>query len=285
MPHIALVTARAAEDLDDDLAPLAAALERSGARASITCWDDPEMPWSSFDAAVLRSAWDYPERLGEFIAWARAAAGRTSLHNPPEIIEWNADKTYLADLLAAGVPTVPTVFVSPGDDPPWPNAAEVVVKPSISAGSRHTARFADRAAAQRLVERIWASGRIALVQPYLPAVDDSGEQALVFFSGDHSHAFRKGPILRPGAPPTEDLFAPEEIGPTVATPDQIEIAAAAVAAIEDLTGHRPLYARVDLVTGPAGPVVLELELIEPSVYHAMAPGSAERFATAILHAL
>ncbi|MDH5274697.1 MAG: hypothetical protein OEY13_16690, partial [Gammaproteobacteria bacterium] len=117
MPHIALVTARAALAIDPDLPPLAEALQRAGARASTPCWDDSTVDWSGFDLAVLRSTWDYVERIAEFRAWARRCAAQTRLFNPPALLEWNTDKHYLQHLHRAGVAVVPTRYVEPGADP------------------------------------------------------------------------------------------------------------------------------------------------------------------------
>ena len=211
-----------------------------------------------------------------------------SLLNPLPILEWNSDKRYLTDLRAAGVPTVETSFLSPGSPFTLPSDGEFVVKPSVSAGSRHTARFGpgDGARARALIEQIWSSGRTVMVQPYLAAVDTVGEQGLVSFDGVHSHAFNKGPLLRRGEQPTPDLFAAEEIRPERATLEAIEIASAAVRLTRSATGHLPLYARIDVVPGPDGsPLVLELELIEPSMFHQADPDSADRFAAAILSRL
>jgi glutathione synthase/RimK-type ligase-like ATP-grasp enzyme len=285
MTRIGLVTALAAQELDTDLEPLASAVRASGGVAEILCWDDPGVDWAAYDAVVLRSAWDYPERLGRFFAWVETVSRATRVFNPPSIIRWNADKRYLADLIEDGVPTVPTTFVPPGGTLELPETVpEVVVKPALSAGSRDTARFArSDPALHRLAAHIHASGRTVMLQPYLAGVDTSGEHALVWFDGEPSHAFRKGPILEVGAAPTDALFAEEHITPAVATEAQIEVGQAALASATTRTGTHPLYARVDVVPGPDGsPVVLELELIEPSVYHHVDSGSARRFADAIL---
>lgn len=284
MLRIALVTARAALGLDDDLAPLAAALEEIGAKPAIESWDDPGVRWEGFDAAILRSTWDYPQRLEEFVSWARDVAAVTSLHNPVDLVEWNTDKAYLLRLAAAGVPTVPTILLEPGGPITLPDTDEIVVKPSISAGSRDTARFTrDAPAALTLIEHIWSSGRTAMVQPYLRMVDSHGERALVCFDGEPSHAFTKAAILRPGAVPTTDLFADEEITPATATVTEVAVARDAMRVIADRMGEPPLYARIDLVPSSDGtPLVLEAELIEPSVYHHTDPASAARFASAIV---
>lgn len=283
MPRIALVTARAARDLDTDLSPLAEALVESGATATVACWDDPEVPWHEVDAAVLRSAWDYPQRFDEFTAWVDSTAARTRLLNTPNTIRWNADKRYLADLDARSVPVVPTTFVEPGDRLVLPDA-EIVVKPAVSAGAKDTARFGPRDPdAEGLARRILDEGRTVMVQPYQSAVDTFGETALVWFDGTFSHAFRKGAILRRGAVPTDDLYADEQIHPAEPTGDEVDVARTAIDAAAAVIDDVPLYARVDVVPGPdETPLLLELELIEPSVYHHVDRESAGRFADAIL---
>jgi hypothetical protein len=112
---IALVTARAARGLDDDLPPLEAALRTAGAKVHIVDWDDPEVDWTAFDRALLRSTWDYTERLSEFLAWVDKVSAATLLLNHAPVVRWNTDKHYLSDLARAGVPTVPSDFIEPGE--------------------------------------------------------------------------------------------------------------------------------------------------------------------------
>ena len=113
---IALVSARAAQGLDEDMPPLLEALRGIGAEAQVADWDDPQVDWSRFDLALLRSTWDASIRRPEFLAWSERVAKLTTLLNPPAVIRWNTDKHYLADLVRAGVPTVPSWFVEPGED-------------------------------------------------------------------------------------------------------------------------------------------------------------------------
>jgi hypothetical protein len=285
MPHgpkIALVTVDAARSLDEDLPPLAAALARAGAVVSIVSWDDTSVEWSSFDLALLRSTWDYADRLGEFLVWTERTSKATRLLNPTELIRWNVDKQYLRDLSMANVPIIPSSFLRVGDDVVLPEVEEWVVKPSIGAGSRGARRFAasERAAAIAHASALLAERRTVLVQPYFGSVDTLGETALMFFAGEFSHAIRKGPLLQRGAGEVTGLFAPEEITPRVPGVDELDVAHRAVAVIP---GGAPLYARVDLIRDARGtPSVLELELTEPSLFFAHAPGSADRFAAAIL---
>jgi glutathione synthase/RimK-type ligase-like ATP-grasp enzyme len=255
--------------------------------AEFRVWEDPSVDWMAFDRVVIRSAWDYTASVDAFLAWCEAV-GAQRLRNAPALVAFNADKRYLAELSAA---TVPTVFVEPGAPPPHLDG-EVVVKPNVSAGARDTGRFGPRThdEARALIARIQAGGRVALVQPYLAAVDEHGETALVFLGGELSHVLRKRAVLAPDeeAPLAEGEHAPaaamlddDLVTAGTATPAERELAHAIIAEISARFGT-PVYARVDLVTDGRGePVLLELEVIEPELYLATAPGSSERLAAAV----
>lgn len=291
MKSIALVTARAARGTDYDMPPLLAALRATGADATEVDWDDDAIDWSRFDLALLRSPWDYTARLPEFLVWAERVAHTTRLANPLEVIRWNTDKHYLADLARAGVPVVPTGFVEPGGDAAasidalltaHPAARDIVVKPAVGAGSRDAERHArgQTDAIVRHIQRLQRTGRSALVQPYLANVDHAGETALVFFANTFSHAIRKGPLLQRDAAATDALYAPETITARTPATDELALARQALAA---LPFPAPLlYARVDLLRADDGtPRLLELELVEPSVFIEHADDAAARFAAAI----
>jgi len=289
MSRIALVTAAAARTLDEDLAPLETALRAAGVAPSIVEWDDAAIDWSAFDLAVLRSTWDYSMRQPEFLRWIDRISPLTTLVNPREVVRWNTDKHYLAQLAKAGVPVVPSTFVEPGEDASRALDAflatageEFVVKPSIGAGSRDAQRYArgERDAALAHARRLLEADRSVLLQPYLGRVDAHGETALIFFAGTFSHAIRKGPLLKRGEGPTRALFATEHI--TARTPSADEIAVAE-RTLRAMPFGELLYARVDLIHDDDGtPRVLELELTEPSLFFAHASGSANRFAQAII---
>jgi O-ureido-D-serine cyclo-ligase len=238
---------------------------------------------------LLRSTWDYMSRLEEFVSWAERASRVTRLVNSLEVVRWNIDKHYLGALAAAGVPVVPTTFVEPDQDASvalerflaGDACAEFVIKPAVGAGSRDAQRHARarRAAAVTHAGRLLTARRSILVQPYQARVDTEGEAALVFFAGEFSHSFYKGPLLKSGAGATTGLFAAETICGRDAREDELTVARQALAA---LPFPAPLYARVDLLRGADGPpLLLELELIEPSLYFAQAPGAAARFAERI----
>ncbi|MFG1606294.1 RimK family alpha-L-glutamate ligase [Actinoplanes sp. NPDC049265] len=283
--RVALVTCAIFPDLYEDEFPLRDALRARGVTVESPLWDDPATDWAAYDLAVLRSTWDYPARREEFVAWAHTVP---ALANPAGVVEWNTDKHYLRELAAAGVPVTPTTFVEPGESWTPVSTGEWVVKPTISAGSRDTGRYSFPAEAGLAVEhvaRLHEAGRTAMVQPFLAAVDGVGETALLYTPGPDggalgfSHAIRKGPLL--SGPDRGDKQAEynEEISPR--TPGEAELAVG-----ERVVAALPaglLYARVDLIPGPDGaPLLVEVELTEPSLFWTHADGSAERMADAIV---
>ena len=283
---IALVTARAAHDLDEDLPPLVAALAERQVPAEVVEWDDQSVDWSRFHVALLRSTWDYSARLPEFLSWLDRTAAVTRVLNPPPVVRWNLDKHYLAELRRAGAAIVPTTFVEPGDDAAvvmrqflqGHAAPDVVIKPVVGSGSRDAQRHPRNEVPAMVahVSRLLAERRSVLVQPYLERVDDCGETALIYFGGRFSHAIRKGPLLQRGSAPTSALFAPEDITPRTPGSDELELGERVLKALPFET---LLYARIDMVRGDDGaPCVLELELAEPSLFIAYSADAARRFA-------
>ena len=216
--EIGVVTSGAARvAVDDTDRPLIeAAAAALGASASYRAWDDPAVDWAAFDVVVVRSPWDYPERVDEFTGWlASAEAAGVALHNPAAVIRWNLDKRYLADLAGVGVAVVPTAFAATSAEVTaalagpagfgdggrsWISGVdEVVVKPTVSAGCRDTGRFRwGDPAAVALAERILAAGKTVMVQPAVPSVAERGEVACVLIDGALAHAYRKGPLLARG---------------------------------------------------------------------------------------
>ncbi|MFC5186252.1 ATP-grasp domain-containing protein [Actinomadura harenae] len=274
---VALATFAAIPDGGHEAAMLRAALAPLGVTADPVVWNDPSADWSSYDLTVIRATWDYIDHRDEFLTWADALP---RVENPAPVLRWNTDKRYLRDLAGAGVPTVPTLW-DPDDLPDWD---EFVVKPAVSAGSRDTARWRRGAEDDRARAHLESlRGGPAMVQPFLSAVDTEGETALLFCDGEFSHAARKSPILREGAG-VEGMVTGEDgrgaITPAVPTEAQLALADRALAAVPGASGL--LYARVDMVTGPDGtPVLMELELTEPSLFLEADPEAAARYAKAI----
>jgi glutathione synthase/RimK-type ligase-like ATP-grasp enzyme len=284
----AIVSATPALGTDDDEAFLLPALRALGVEPAVVVWDDPHVDWAGFVVAVIRSTWDYTMRREEFLAWVTRTDELTRLRNRPEVVHWNSDKVYLHDLVDGGVPVVPTRFFAPGDVPVLPEGVPFVVKPTISAGSRNTARYGpeERAIALVHARHLLDRARTIMVQPYVASVDERGETALIFIAGRYSHAATKSALLVPGERANEDkLFATEKLAPVEPSAAEREVAEAVLDAIP-FPRDELLYARVDLVLGDDGaPAVLELELVEPSLMLPQAPDAATHRMAAAIRAL
>lgn len=281
-PRVALVTCGAYPDLYEDDVPLVPALEALGIDGHPVVWSDPRVDWMAFDALVIRSVWDYFERLDEFRPWldARLASG-VLMCNAGEILRWNFDKRYLQELADAGVRVVPTIVVPRGDDPDIAALAggrgwdEVVVKPTVAGGAYRTHRFRlDDAGRYREPIAITLRDRGVLVQPFLPEILSEGELSLLFFSGEFSHAVRKRAT---GGDYRVQFQYGGTTEPVEASPEWIEEARACIAAAPSL----PVYARVDGVIRRGRFVLMELEVFEPLMFLDQHPQACDRFARAI----
>lgn len=289
--RVAIASCAAVPPQFDDDAMLTRALAERGADATSVHWDDPGADWDAFDLVVIKSTWDYARRRDEFLRWCEGVG--PPLHNRADVVRWNSDKHYLADLAADGVPAVPTAYVGPGDSLPRLEG-ELAVKPSISAGGRDSGRFNPSAhgEAVALIEAIRASGRTAMVQPYQASVDELGETAVLCLDGEPAHALRKRAVLRPDevAPVRDDalgaaevMYDPELVTADAAAADELELARHVNELVGRRFGYLPLYARVDMIRDRDGrPMVLELEAIEPNFYLDQVPATARLAAAAIL---
>lgn len=278
MTRIALVADRQTAELHADGPLLLAAFDAAGVEAETVPWGTGPA-WDRYDAAIIRTTWDYVFDRAAFLAWASDVAAQTRLANPLGVLGWNTDKRYLRDLDEAGVPTVPTVWVEPGDPVPEPVWDTFVVKPSVSAGARLSARHRRGDDLADHVRRIHASGAAAMVQPYLPSIDIEGETGTYVFGGDVSHAIRKGQALRPGRGPLDDMSAALEqsVQPVAVDPRLAAFALRVLEAVPPL-----VYARVDTAPGADGqPVLLELEATEPYLFLEDTPAAAGRFVAAV----
>jgi glutathione synthase/RimK-type ligase-like ATP-grasp enzyme len=277
--RIAFVTYERDSSLQPDDALAAALLEQDGVTVIPVAWNDDAADWNGFDGIIVRSAWDYHLAPGRFAAWldAREKSG-VPVSNPPALMRWNMDKRYLAELGERGVPIVPTHWVDCSLTlreilalEGWTRA---VVKPRISASAFETwTTSLERARADepRFVRE--RAARALMVQRYEPAIESSGEWSLVFIAGEYSHAVRKRPA--PG-----DFRVQQEWGGTVVSaraPEHVLAGARMVA------GNIPgdwLYARVDGCDAGHAFLLMELELIEPTLFLAHA-GASRRFAHAV----
>lgn len=265
------VSAAVARGTDPDEPSALAALAKLGVEVAIVDWDDPAVDWAGFDRVILRSPWDYPDRLDEFRARLRVIEAATDLRNPVAMVEWSLDKHYLADLERAGVPITPTAFLEPGDEfvvgDDYP-VGDFVVKPAVGAGSRDAASYGAEHAEQAAehVRRLHAQATSVLVQPLLASVAAEGEWPLLYFNGLYSHAASKRVNL-PRAGLVDGLFAEEVTDRHAADAEQLAVGQAAMDAVTARFGTAPSYARIDLVRDDTGRYcVLEAELVEPSLF-------------------
>lgn len=240
--------------------------------------------WAAYEGVIIRTTWDYHRDLEAFLAALQAIArSGTPLANPLALVRWNATKTYLADLAGLGAEVVPTAFGVGLDAervaglPAELGQERCVLKPQVSASAEDTYRLegpVDHGEAAALAARFVGRGWMA--QPFVASIASQGEASLFFFAGRYSHAVRKVP--RAG-----DFRVQEEHGGAISPlfPDAAQ-RAAAEAVLARLRGPPPLQARIDLVQLEGGShALMELELIEPSLYFRTDAGAAVRFADAV----
>ena len=275
--RIALCTWSDPSYVDPEPPQIADALRAEGFEAEVVVWHE-EVDWASFDLVVIRSTWDYFDRLEEFIDWADRVNSVSRIINSPTVIRWNSHKGYLAELGEAGIPVLPSLALAKGaarsvERMVATGWGEVVIKPAVDGGARGALKTAatSPAAADHL-SRLTEAGD-TIVQPYAPSVE-LGETSLFFFGGAFSHAVRKLP--KPGDYRVQAMHGgSEEMHEP--TPGELEVAARAM----DLAPDELVYARVDLIDVAGQPTLMELELIEPDLFLRIAPGSVERFAAAV----
>jgi hypothetical protein len=277
-----IATCRPLPEPDPDEELLSAALVGRGVRARMAAWDDPREDWDAPVPTVVRSTWNYLHDLDGFQRWIERAGRSAALWNPPEVLRENVHKSYLITLARRGVPVVPTVLLERGARTSLAEVlaregwSEVVVKPAVSAASFGTLRVrpdAGQEEAERGEAHLAAllAERDVLVQRYAPAVETSGERALVWIDGALTHSVRKSP-----------RFAGQDESVSAALPVSADERALALAALAPLPEDL-LYARVDVVRDERGvPNVMELELIEPSLFLAQHPPALARLVEALV---
>jgi len=290
--RIALPTCAKLPDWEVDDAPLHAALQSRGVEIVRPVWDDPGFDWSSCNACLIRTTWDYQEKRDAYIVWAKRVSELTRLFNPFQVVRWNTHKTYLRDLEQRGIPVTPTVWLEAGgdvdlkcmlDDRGW---AKAFLKPAIGATARETLRFeatsAGIAEAEAHLHRLLPDETM-LLQPYLDTVETQGELSAIFFDGRFSHGVRKMPV--PGDYRVQDDFGAHD-EPATLTDDELVLARRCLAAVNEAGGTPLLYARTDFLHDHEGLLCLsELELVEPSLFLRHAPQAGEALADALLRRL
>ena len=271
--EVALVTCADERYQEPEVHVAADALRAAGVSTDVVSWDE-DRDWGAYELVVVRTPWDYFDRVTQFLDWAARVERETSLVNPADVLRWNSHKGYLAEFTAKSVPTVPTRLVpGPSTDVadqirevPW---EEIVVKPAVDGGARHAWRGRrDDPSLSRVAERLTEHGDV-VVQPFVPAIVD-GERSLVFLGGRFSHAVRK-------VPKAGDYRSQRHLGGREVDhePDsaELQVALAAMAAAPG----RLTYARVDLVDWEGAPVLIELEVIEPDLFLRDVPERVDRF--------
>lgn len=281
-PRVVIATCNPLPAFDPEHQPIIDALATHGVQTEVVAWDAKAYDWSLADLVIIRSTWDYHRRRDEFIAWAEIVARASKLWNPYEIVRWNSHKRYLEELREQGVPTVPTFWLNQGEahdlsaffnGTEW---AHAVIKPAVSAGAENTRRFSrdERLSAEEHIKQITATSD-AMLQQYLPSVETYGERSLIYFGGTFSHAVLRPAMLAKDRPQTAAI---ELTSAVAATRDERQAAKLVLSKVR----WPWLYARVDLAPGPdERPMLMELELIEPSLFLRHAPAAAERLAEEI----
>ncbi len=278
MLDVAIITCKKLPEPDVDEPLLLRALAAKGLRAAMFPWDGPGARHPDARISVIRSTWNYHHALPDFLSWVDAESTRAPLYNRADVLRWNTDKAYLAELGASGLGVVPTAYVERGSSQElepimkergW---TDVVVKPRVSGGSFATTRHAlTDLRGGELAQA--AESRALMVQPYVKAVDGRGERSYVFIGGEVTHAIRKSPRL-----------AGQEESVTPAPLDETDVAFAnrVMAFATAKFGEKSLYARVDVARDENdAPVVMELEMVEPSLFFVHSEPALEKLATEI----
>ena len=258
-------------------------LEKRGLRVDRRSWDDHDFSWSQTAFIRFRSTWDYFDRFPEFSAWLEEVKNLTRMINSYEIIKWNLDKHYLLDLAQSGIPIPPTLFLEKGEKGSLSKIVEakswkeLILKPAVSGGARHTYRFRpNEAGAHEKIYQELVKEEAMMIQEFQEQVPVKGEVAFMLIDGQFSHAILKK--AREG-----DFRVQDDFGGSVHhyQPSDEEISFAEE--VLKRSGRKPLYARVDAIWDNQGkPVVLELELIEPELWFRFQPSAADELASAII---
>lgn len=277
--RIALATSTEYPHLPEEERLVIEPLLSLGVTAEAKIWDDPSCDWGSFDAVIIRSVWDYYQKIDGFRKWVDGLES-SSIHlfNPAPVLRWNMEKTYLKELEAKGLPTIPavwTVYESTPDlirqiDEQW--WARAIVKPTLSARAHQT--YLVDPTRDKSAHFSFSKGLPLLIQPYLPEIEGQGEWSFVFFGGKFSHCVLKKPkagdfrvhlyhggTYRKETPPPAGLDLAEKIIKTLEFP--------------------LLYARIDLVEHENRFLIMELEFLEPSLYLEHSSLAPHKFAEAI----
>jgi glutathione synthase/RimK-type ligase-like ATP-grasp enzyme len=253
-----------------------------GWQVSSLSWRQRLVPWNEFDAVIIRSCWDYPPLVTEFLDVLEQINHSTRLANPIDLVRWNLSKSYLRDMEAEGIGIVPTLWADDLDASSLMacldrlDSSAMVIKPLVGANGEDTffiSHSADSATIEEMVRLF--QNRAHMVQPFMSMVVAEGEFSLFYFNGHYSHAILKTPT-------GSEFRSQEERGATIkATRPAARLLQRGKQALDSIS-PAPLYARIDFVRDDDGDFrVMEMELIEPSLYLRMHPEAPARFARAV----
>lgn len=283
---LAIVTCQNLPHGVDEDAALFSALTKLGIGFEIRAWD-AAVDWNQYDACLLRTVWDYHEHLDAFNEWLVNAAQVTEIINPIEVIQWNQNKRYLAELAEFGVTIAPTTWLESDDSfnlAQWAQnnqTAQFFLKPVVGADSSGTLKFNNDEPGITMAEKHleqWLPQSAMMLQPFLSEVENFGETSAIYFNGSFSHAVRKIPVK--GDYRVQDTFGALDVK---YQPNAIEMALSK-ACLDFLAVKFKgvMYARFDFLHDTQGCVYLnEAELIEPSLFFKHSPQGATNFAQSI----
>lgn len=287
---IALVTCQSLGDYtanaDSEDERLYRFLAEKGLQISFQVWDDEAVDWTAFDALIIKSPWDYFDKIAAFYTWLdKLEALGCRVLNPVQTLRWNADKRYFKDLQAGGVTVVPTVWLNQGDrfDAEAVFAAvgadKIIVKPRVSGGAKNTFALAREEANDHTAQlNKLLQEEPFLAQPFLEEIKTQGEWSFIFFGGRYSHTVLK--TAKSG-----DFRVQHFFGGSIHTPEPTAAMLQTATHIVEQFANDCLYARVDGVELNGELVLMELELIEPFLFLSTSEGALERYYESLVRLL
>ncbi|MFP4519130.1 MAG: RimK family alpha-L-glutamate ligase [Oceanicaulis sp.] len=269
-------------EFDLEFGALSKACAGEGIELVSEIWDADFDP-CGYSGFMIGTVWDYPPKQQTFLSTLDRLAGTAPVFNPPHLVRWNIEKTYLRDLANAGAPSIATLWADAADDKTIKrafealNADRIVVKPLVGGGAWRQALIGRGEAIPPAHE---LPPGACLIQPFLPGVPEEGEYSFVFLGGAFSHALQKLP--KAGDYRVQSIFGAREV---VHEPcdGELDLCRQVLQAAAAITGEADLlYARVDMVRGlDGGLAVMELEVIEPYLYPEQGPDMGAVFVKAL----
>ncbi len=262
------------------------ALNKREVRTEIRSWSDPSVNWADAGCVLVRTPWDYNDDFPRFFSWMKETSQLTQFLNPIELLTWNIDKHYLQDLEKAGVNIVPSIFIEIGDERSLTSIIaesgweEVVLKPCVSAGARHTYRFTpNEADKHEAVFRELIEEEAMILQPFIKDILSLGEYSFMYIDGKYSFTTCKK--AKAG-----DYRVQDDFGGTVAMYEPSQEEKDLTLKMVEACPIMPMYARVDCIPTATGELLLsEIELIEPELWFRLNEAAAEDLANALIERL